>query len=668
MTQLMEMETAATVLGTPAKELAFRVHSPHQAGPAQVVLLTGQKVSIGADPQCTLRLAGNKVEPCYCLVLRGESSDVIRSLSPRAKLNGADFQDAALQAGDRLQLDEVELEVLASPDAPERDLAAEQRVLDALAEELRQRGEALEGQFAESQRREQVIREREAQLTAMAETLGRDQGVFHEQRAAFAEERDATARSAAEASERRSAELRQQSEAVEARYSEAERLERTLRELEAKLAEDRQRLEDGRRELEGQRAALNAERETSAQQVSDSSRQEIEELQRRVESLETRERKFEAEKHELELEIRTLQAEREQSQSTRAQLEAERAQVAADRAEIQTLARQFEAESQAAEEARAALADMERKLKATQSELAARQQTGSGTATISGADIKAEREREQLRQEREAWEQERRRWDQECERWERESREFQAELEERERLVQQSLAELDTGREQLAAAEQQIAARYEEAEEATIVTPEEERRSTSRPASEAGEEEDSIHDYMQQLLERASVKGKGSSTVASHSSQAGADVKLRDVEPAPAKPAALAEQRARRPDRPRADQAVDLTTLREIANLTAKGALDRHSEKQSAQRRLNRVLLGGGGTAFVMIVLACLGIYTTVTAALAVAATAVAFLGWRQYQMSLRRFAVGAAEKAAGATLAADIAAADEESHVTPAG
>jgi hypothetical protein len=87
--------------------------------------------------------------------------------------------------------------------------------------------------------------------------------------------------------------------------------------------------------------------------------------------------------------------------------------------------------------------------------------------------------------------------------------------------------------------------------------------------------------------------------------------------------------------------------MREIANQTAQGAIARHSERRLAQQRLNRILVGGGSTSFVMIVLATLGVFPVLTAALGVASAAVAFLGWRQYKLSMRRFEAAAGEKTA---------------------
>lgn len=623
MTQLMELEAPSTVLGTPAKELALRVHSRHNAGPAQVVLLAGQKVSIGANADCTLRLAGPKLEPCYCFVLRGEAHDVVRALSPRTKLNGADFQDAPLRSGDRLQLDDVELEVLESANAAEQDRETEQRVLDALAQELHQQSESLDARQAETERRAQT-------LDAERAALQTERDALQSERSEIQAERD---------------QLQSDRQAIQSQRDQLESLRTELADEQAKQSADRAAVDELAARVEAERKAVEASQAALAQEL----RQQTESLEGRraeidshAQSLAAERSALQSERDALQAERRAIESEREQFTSLRTQLAAEQSRQVSDREAIAELARHVEAQRKAVEASQAAVAESERQWKAAQAE-AASQAEATPQPLVDAVDTGAAEqalaaERETLAEQRAAWEEERRRWDRECERWEQESRQFQEELEERERQLQQSLAEFETLRAERSA---------EPYQEATAVEnePEHDRRAASRSATEAGEDEDSIHDYMQQLLQRASDKAKGPTPSGGRTSQAPAETRSVTPAPSPAKPAGPVERAPRRPDRPKPEQAVDLSKLREIANITAKGALDRHSEKQSAQKRLNRILLGGGGVAFLMIVLACLGFMPAITSALAVAATAVAFLGWRQYQLSLRRFDSARAEK-----------------------
>ncbi len=600
MTQLTELEAPATVLGMPAKELTLRVHSRHNAGPAQVVLLTGQKVSIGADADCTLRLAGPKLEPCYCFVLRGEAHDVVRALSPRARLNGADFQDAPLRSGDRLQLDDVELEVLEATDAADHDREAEQRVADALAQELRRQSESLDARQAEIDRRAQALDAERAALEAERDGL-------QTERHAIQSERD---------------QLESGSQALQSQRDQLEAFRSELAAEQAKQVADRAAVEELAARVEAEREA---------------------EIERGAQTLDAERLALQAERDALRAERQAIHAERDQLESQRAQLAVDQAKQSSDREAIAELARHVEAERKAVEASQAALAENERQWRTAQAEVATQRDAvplPAGAEDAGAVQVRLAEEREALAEQRATWEEERRRWDRECERWEQESRQFQEELEERERQLQKSLAEFEQLRAGGAAGTYQEAVAVEN-------EPEHDRRAASRSASEAGEDEDSIHDYMQQLLQRASDKSKGPAPSGGRASQSPAEAKSATPEPSPAKPAAPVERAPRRPDRPKPEQAVDLSKLREIANITAKGALDRHSEKQSAQKRLNRILLGGGGVAFLMIVLACLGFMPAITSALAVAATAVAFLGWRQYQLSLRRFDSARTEKPA---------------------
>jgi len=612
----MEIEAPSTVLGTPAKELALRVHSRHNSGPAQVVLLAGQKVSIGADADCTLRLAGPKLEPCYCFVLRGEAHDVVRALSPRARLNGADFQDAPLRSGDRLQLDDVELEVLESANAAEQDREAEQRVLDALAQELRQQSESLDARQAETERRAQTVDAERGALQAERDGLQAERSGIQTEREQLQSDRYAL-------------------------QTERDRLDALRAELaaeQAKLLDDRAAVDELSARVEAERNAVEASRAALAEEL----RQQSESLGSRQEETARLKQSLDSEREALQAERRDLESQREQLESLRAQLADEQSQQVGDREALAEQARHVESLRQDVEAAQAALAEKERQWEAA-AQAATVPQPPFGDGDTRAAEQALAEERAALAEQRESWEAERRRWDRECERWEQESRQFQEELEERERQLQKSLAEFEA---------LQAGRSAERSQEAVAVEsePELDHRAASRPASEAGEEEDSIQDYMQQLLQRANVKAKDQDAAAGKSSHAPAETRSTSPAPSLVKPAAPAERAPRRPDRPKPEQTVDLSKLREIANITAKGALDRHSEKQSAQKRLNRILLGGGGVAFLMIVLACLGFMPAVTSALAVAATAVAFLGWRQYQLSLRRFDSVRVEKTADAT------------------
>ena len=304
MSQLMEAAEQSTVLGTPARELAFRVHTRHNVGDSQVVMLSGQKVSVGADPGCTLRLAGVDVAPCYCLVLRGEAHDVVRSMSPRARLNGAEFQDASLQSGDRLQLDEVELEVLPSA-TPDFDRAELVEAAPRVDEQDAQRLAELEARQKDVERREQAGGELEGRLSGERTALELWRNELEQQKQTLEQ-----ARQAAELSARTHA-------------AEQERSAADLSEQQSQNAAERASLKGWRSELEQQKNELEAQQS---------------ELTRLTADLEPRRQELERLAHELEQKLAaaelSTQSRADEAQRSEAELNERQSQNAAERASL----------------------------------------------------------------------------------------------------------------------------------------------------------------------------------------------------------------------------------------------------------------------------------------------------------------------------------------------
>jgi hypothetical protein len=112
MVRTISEENTSTLLGSSLGPLELRVVSTHLAG--QSVRLNASKCTIGSGSRCTLRLQARRVEPVHCLILRGENGTVIRRWSPHTRLNGATFTDALLQAGDRLTIGPIELDVIST--------------------------------------------------------------------------------------------------------------------------------------------------------------------------------------------------------------------------------------------------------------------------------------------------------------------------------------------------------------------------------------------------------------------------------------------------------------------------------------------------------------------------------------------------------------------------
>ena len=117
-----------------------------QGGPrnGQVVRLKSAKCTIGSGPSCTLRLRAKCVDPVHCLVLRGPQRTIVRRWSADTRLNGKSFDESALQAGDRLSIGRLNLEVVDTGQAEtpaEIRLAQQKSLEDQLAAiEFRLRG------------------------------------------------------------------------------------------------------------------------------------------------------------------------------------------------------------------------------------------------------------------------------------------------------------------------------------------------------------------------------------------------------------------------------------------------------------------------------------------------------------------------------------------------
>jgi len=69
------------------------------------------KITIGSSPRCNVRLQQPGIQPVHCLIIHGPESLTVRSWAGNTRLNGATFQESALNLGDCLSVGPVELEV-----------------------------------------------------------------------------------------------------------------------------------------------------------------------------------------------------------------------------------------------------------------------------------------------------------------------------------------------------------------------------------------------------------------------------------------------------------------------------------------------------------------------------------------------------------------------------
>src|SRR6476661_3287052 len=107
---------AASRLLANVGEMTIRVHAPKHE--PREVRIRSPKCTVGSAPGCTLRLRARGVGGLHCWILRGAQGSIVRRLHGSATLNGAQFDEAPVKVGDRLQIGPVELEIVECHQAP----------------------------------------------------------------------------------------------------------------------------------------------------------------------------------------------------------------------------------------------------------------------------------------------------------------------------------------------------------------------------------------------------------------------------------------------------------------------------------------------------------------------------------------------------------------------
>jgi len=90
--------------------LALRIHGTEHDG--HIVRLSSDQCTIGSGDHCTLRLCAQGVGGLHCIVVRNPHGMTVKRLGPNTWLNGQKFQSAPLVSGDRLRVGTIEFEVL----------------------------------------------------------------------------------------------------------------------------------------------------------------------------------------------------------------------------------------------------------------------------------------------------------------------------------------------------------------------------------------------------------------------------------------------------------------------------------------------------------------------------------------------------------------------------
>ncbi|MCU0959212.1 MAG: hypothetical protein MUF48_03840 [Pirellulaceae bacterium] len=174
-TRSSDVPAESHLLGDTRTYLAMRVRGSEHDG--RVLQIRSPKCVIGSDPGCTLRLDADGVRPVHCLVLRAAEGTFVRRWSAGTTLNGHGFDIARIQPGDCLTVGTVELEFLSPtpcgepgppilpPDPPPASAGS--------AAEYEPRYRELEGHLQEAQRErsrlEELVQQQQRELAAALE-------------------------------------------------------------------------------------------------------------------------------------------------------------------------------------------------------------------------------------------------------------------------------------------------------------------------------------------------------------------------------------------------------------------------------------------------------------------------------------------------------------------
>ena len=532
-----------------AGDLVLRICNAPRDG--QIVRLKSAKCTIGSGPHCTLRLRTRGVSPLHCLILRGPAAAVVRRWAADTRLNYQSFADAALMPGDRLSMGPIELEVVSVgvvPTTVDRQPEADNPIdspseADAQAELQRQDMEE------ERHRLEELaadLQRREASIAAAAESLNAQLTELESQRQAIDQHRQ-----------------QWQSDETETQRC---------------LDEQREQLNVRLAELEAQQNALAEERRQWETQRDGSASQAA----AQAEQLNVRLAELEARQNALAEERRQWETQQDESAS---QAAAQTEQINAQWADVEVLRQTLEQQRQ---QWQAEQTEAQRRLDQQRQDIA-----------VGVADLEALRN---------AFEEDRRQWERQraelslTAEQPSASSELVAEAEpSQESLPQEPQFEAPPEKAPVDLAEvfRRVGANVELEEEEPVpsavatrdeLPPDATRQQPAAASAKEEGEEESIDDYMNRLMQRIR-SADGESGPASYTPQRsepsrssrGASATAPSVEsptPQPASPPPAAQRREPIEMSPRVvapEKRIDLSALRELANLSAHSALNQHS-------------------------------------------------------------------------------------------
>ncbi len=107
----LAIDPNSKLLGSPPADLVLRISRSSLDQAPQSLRLPESKCTVGADPACTIATE-YALHPVHCLILRGPRGAVVRRWAPDTLLNGAPFDDAPLREGDQLTIGDDVVEVI----------------------------------------------------------------------------------------------------------------------------------------------------------------------------------------------------------------------------------------------------------------------------------------------------------------------------------------------------------------------------------------------------------------------------------------------------------------------------------------------------------------------------------------------------------------------------
>ncbi|MBX7071975.1 MAG: hypothetical protein K1X71_02415 [Pirellulales bacterium] len=585
------------LLGKAARPLRLRVRGGPSDG--QVITVRESKCLVGADERCQLQL--QIAAPIACWILRGERHTLLRAMTGDLQVNGEAVAEAAIRSGDQIGLGGCMLDVL----GPKGQRTTRQRKVERTPR-ARQAppASALQGADAPKQ-----LEHAEAALAAAERAFVSRQTEWDAWQLATRQQLDARLAELAQqlhSSTSASAALAQERDAWQRERQ--SQLEELLRQRDA-LSEAHVNLERERATLAAEEQRLVEERHQVAREREKNEQTYRQQLGEHQATWDVRRQELEAEHAQLEDQRATLAARVSELDQSVARLEQEKRELETHTQErADTEAVQTQQNDAANAEQRADLERQAAELEHVRAELDAR---------VADLERQAEADRAALELERQAWLNEQRRQQEQLEtradQLDEHARELNAERDALHASCQQleaERAELDQRQaeikqeeppqEEVEVAQVKNASRADtetddvfqrlalagilkqdtECDDSlgTPVAPASELSQSLPAVSEAeGDEEESIDTYMAKLLARARQQGgvaPPTPTKRAEPKPAAAAVAAPsavDAEPV----ATLRRERAKA-----AELNHDMAAMRELANLSARSAIDRHARSQ----------------------------------------------------------------------------------------